>query len=104
MADDIEDLRKLLFNMMARVAANEQISRAAFAILCSYDNDPELSDKLKSGIFPHLIENEKKRDWGLHPSVDHWLRTRTVDALNVELEQTLELIERIRKTSKRNVN
>lgn len=105
MADnEQEQMRQMLFNVMARLSATESISRAAFAMMCSFDGSPEMKDKLANGIFPMLLEQAKTREWPAPPELAAWLRNQEAAVLTGEFQNILAEIDAVRNTSKRKIN
>lgn len=104
-SEQIEQMRQMLFQAMARISATESISRMAFAMMCSFDGSPEMRDKLTGALFPLLLKQAKERDWPTpQPELKEWLRTQEAQILEAEFQAILQQIDAVRTISKRTVN
>jgi uncharacterized membrane-anchored protein len=94
--DEAEKLRQLVFNMMARAAANEAITRSLFAMWSMTDDSPGARARLVDGLFAHISRTEGNRDWEGSEEFNAWMKQRTETALQVEFKLILEEIDAAR--------
>lgn len=102
--NELEQLRQNMMFLNARMGAIETLSRALFAIICSYDASPQMLDKLEQGIFPLLLRQaaEKKYE-GTPAELAQWLVNQEVEILKREFDAILLQIDEMRKTAHRNI-
>lgn len=101
----IEQMRQMLFQMMARVSVTESVARTAIAMMASFDNSPEMKDKLTQGVFPLLLKEAQERVWPTpQPELQDWLRNQEAVVLQEEFARILESVDAVRATAKRTVN
>ena len=101
----IEDLRKQGLNLVPRVNAIQALTRTMIAMICSFDNQPELKKRLEEDVFPLILEEARNRDYGkTRPELAKWFVDRELKILQYELRRILEEIEKVRTTAKRQIN
>lgn len=99
-AQKIEMLRQQNLELAARLGVMETLTRAAFALVASYDGHPEARAKLVDGLFP-LLQRETKSKEYQPAQIGQWLVAKESALLEKEFEAILEAIDEIRAVSQK---
>ncbi len=96
----IEHLRNTTMQLTARVNAMQSMMRATFAMMCAFDNRPELEKRIEESTFPLMYAIAAGRDYGpTNPQLAQWLRDEEIKVLKAECEFVIEQVKLMREAT-----